>query len=371
MTEQIITDKPKRITFIDLTRAYAILMMVQGHTIDLVLNQKYRVNSALFDIWKYNRGVTAPLFLLMSGVIFTYLLMKYETPGGSNPRVKKGFTRGLLLIGIGYALQFNVSLIFNFPASFNAVDNSAIVFHVLQCIGVGLISLVGLYKFAKFTKFSYFWILLVTGLSMIALHNVVPTMAWLDHVPIFFANFFTPKFGSHFPIFPFVGYLMLGAALGSTIPKYQEFYTSYRFGIWIISIGVLWMIITYTIMPSIRGPYLYYHPHNNLPDLIMIDRIAVVGIIIGIFSLLSLKFKNINPFLLTMGKNTLWIYVVHHFILYNTVFIPGPVLYFFKNRLDPWQSVFCALGVLVTVLVMLYYYTKLVKKYKPKYLKVK
>ncbi|MEI6089794.1 MAG: heparan-alpha-glucosaminide N-acetyltransferase domain-containing protein [bacterium] len=370
MNQEIITDKPKRITFIDLTRAYAIIMMVQGHTIDLVLNNKFRINSTLYDIWEYNRGVTAPLFLFMSGVIFTYLLIRNQKPEG-NPRIKKGIKRGLMLIAIGYALQFNTSLIFNFPQGFNTPNNYAIIVHVLQCIGVGLISLVGLFQLARVTKLSYFWILIISGLLFLGLQNVVPAMAWLDHIPVFFANFITPKFGSHFPMFPFLGYLLLGAAMGSTIQKYQKFYTSYKFGLSLIIVCAFGLFISYVALPPIRNPYLYYHPNNSLPNLIMFDRIWVVGVIIGIFSLISVKFTNINPFLLTMGKNTLWIYVVHHFILYYTLFIPGPVIYFFQNKLDPWQSVFCALGVLVLVLTLLYVYTKLVKKYHPKYLKLK
>jgi uncharacterized membrane protein len=370
MNQEITTEKPKRITFIDLTRAYAILMMVQGHTIDLVLNQKYRINSVIYDIWEYNRGVTAPLFLFMSGLIVTYLLIKNQTPEG-NPRVKKSFKRGLMLIGIGYALQFNTTLIFNFPSSFNTPFNYAIIVHVLQCMGVGLIGLVGLYQFARWTKMPYFWVLLVMGLTFLGLQNVVKDLPLLDHIPVFIANFFTSKFGSHFPIFPFLGYLLLGAAMGSTIQKYQKFYTSYKCGIWLIGVGLIGLFISYVVLPPIRNPFLYYHRVNSLPELLLLDRLWWVGIIIGIFSLISVKFTNINPFILTMGKNTLWLYVVHHFILYYTVFIPGPILYFFKNQLNPWQSVLCALGVLITVLVLLYFYTKLVNKYHPKYLKIK
>lgn len=370
MNEEIITNKPKRITFIDLTRAYAIIMMVQGHTIDLVLNQKYRLNSIVYDIWEYNRGVTAPLFLLMSGVIFTYLLTKYQTPEG-NPRTKKGVKRGLMLIALGYALQLNSTIFFEFPHFLDIPNNYAIVVHVLQCIGIGLITLVGLYKFAQWSKISYFWILIVTGMSFIVFHNAVVQMTWLDNVPIWFANFFTPKFGSHFPLFPFLGFLLLGGALGSTIHNHQKFYTSYKFGLAVIITGIIGLLFLHVAMFNIRDYYLTHHPINSLPDFIMFDRIFSVGIVVGIFSLISVKYTKINTFILTMGKNTLWIYVVHHFILFYTLFIPGPVYVLFQNKLGPWQSVLCALAVLALVLSLLYLYTKIVKRYHPKFFKVK
>ena len=38
----------KRLIFIDLMRAFAILMMVQGHTVDTVLDPIYRDNNNIF-----------------------------------------------------------------------------------------------------------------------------------------------------------------------------------------------------------------------------------------------------------------------------------------------------------------------------------
>lgn len=55
----------KRLHFIDAIRAWAILMMLQGHFIDGLLAPQFRdLDQKWFQIWTYFRGITAPVFLL-------------------------------------------------------------------------------------------------------------------------------------------------------------------------------------------------------------------------------------------------------------------------------------------------------------------
>lgn len=55
-----------RILFIDLARAVAVLLMVQGHTIDALLAPEYRT-SLQYNAWLYLRGLTSCTFLFLSG----------------------------------------------------------------------------------------------------------------------------------------------------------------------------------------------------------------------------------------------------------------------------------------------------------------
>jgi len=51
----------KRLFFIDAMRAWAILMMLQGHFIDGLLDPLFRdPNNLFYNIWLYFRGITAP-----------------------------------------------------------------------------------------------------------------------------------------------------------------------------------------------------------------------------------------------------------------------------------------------------------------------
>ena len=72
----------KRLYFIDAVRAFAILMMLQGHFIDTLLAIEFRdPNSFAFNTWTYFRGITAPVFFTISGLIFTYLVIKAKEKG--------------------------------------------------------------------------------------------------------------------------------------------------------------------------------------------------------------------------------------------------------------------------------------------------
>ena len=109
-----------------------------GHFIDTLLLNEYKDNSCLaFEIWSYFRGITAPTFFSISGLIFTYLLLKSKDKNEDNKRVKKGITRGLMLIGIGYLLRIPVFQWLNgyFSIAILKVD-------VLQIIGLSLIAIV-------------------------------------------------------------------------------------------------------------------------------------------------------------------------------------------------------------------------------------
>ena len=66
--------KPKRILYIDILRAFAVIMMIQGHTVDTFLAEEYRTTeSTVYSIWYTLRGFTAPIFMFAAGLVFTYL----------------------------------------------------------------------------------------------------------------------------------------------------------------------------------------------------------------------------------------------------------------------------------------------------------
>src|SRR5262245_45767616 len=105
--EMAATIKQQRIVFLDLLRALAVMMMVEGHTVDVLLLNEYRsYEYSGFKLWQFTRGMTAPMFLLTAGTVFVYLLRSTALPFRNNPRVTKGAKRGLLLFALGYLLRF-------------------------------------------------------------------------------------------------------------------------------------------------------------------------------------------------------------------------------------------------------------------------
>src|SRR5687768_9715836 len=102
------TDTPaiERLAFIDLTRVLAILMMIQGHTLDALLSIDYRATTG-FYVWSFVRGLTSCLFLFLSGFLFTIVTYRrwplYTADlGAIGSRVR----RYMVLLALGYLLHF-------------------------------------------------------------------------------------------------------------------------------------------------------------------------------------------------------------------------------------------------------------------------
>lgn len=105
-------EKPKRILFLDLMRVLALFMMIQGHTTYDFLDLSIRDgHSTGIKIWTSLRGYTAPFFMMVSGTVFTFLMLSQEKPDGSNPRVKAGAKRIVTLLFWGYMLNFPIYVI--------------------------------------------------------------------------------------------------------------------------------------------------------------------------------------------------------------------------------------------------------------------
>ena len=100
-----------RIVFLDALRAFAILMMLQGHWMSglLDVNQLDTTHWG-YQFWLYCRGFTAPAFFTLTGWVFCFLLLKNPLQGTQNPRIKKGLKRGVELLIWGYL--FDIFLFF-------------------------------------------------------------------------------------------------------------------------------------------------------------------------------------------------------------------------------------------------------------------
>src|SRR5690606_26743920 len=191
------SSKKNRIIFIDLIRAFAVLQMVQGHTVDVLLSNDFRnLESPVFALWFFMRGMTAPIFLFTAGTVFTYLLRLHREPFSSNPRVKKGFKRFLLLVSLGYLLRYPTPTIVDFS---NVSTNQWRIFFavdVLQLIGFGLLFIILISWAAEKFKLSDFIVYPFFALFFFVLHPVFSQINWIDYFPAPVAGYFYRGTGS-------------------------------------------------------------------------------------------------------------------------------------------------------------------------------
>ncbi|MGJ8732985.1 MAG: heparan-alpha-glucosaminide N-acetyltransferase domain-containing protein [Cellulophaga sp.] len=326
-------NKTNRLYFIDAMRAWAILMMLQGHFIDGLLDFEYRDKSILaYAIWSYFRGMTAPVFFTVSGFIFTFLLVRGDKKGLKNPRVKKGIKRGLQLILIGYLLRMNL-----FSVIFGEIYDSFFYVDVLHCIGFSILGIIALYLLTSKTKPVIFTTILVT--ITIVLFLFEPTYDKLPHsyLPQAIANYITKLYGSVFTIIPWFGYATFGAFMAMLFTKYKNYQKLYITAIPICVVTGLFLIFGSSplfafICDITNTSFLYAVYTNNY----LFIRLGDVLIIFSIFMMLRSYLT--NKTVLKIGQNTLAIYVIHFIILYGS-FTGLGFYHFFKYSLTPAKAI--------------------------------
>tara|TARA_R110002074_G_scaffold166430_1_gene327003 strand:+ start:5149 stop:6333 length:1185 start_codon:yes stop_codon:yes gene_type:complete len=344
------SNSKSRLFFLDAIRAWAILMMLQGHFIDGLLDNAFRDNSNfLYSTWKYFRGITAPVFFTVSGFIFTYLLIKSPETGWDNPRVKKGLKRGLELLAIAYLLRINLFGIFK-----GEVYDSFYLVDVLHCIGLSLLFICGFYLLT-FTKQKWiFPTILISTTILLFLFEPTYKASSFDYLPQFLANYFSKSNGSVFTIIPWLGYATIGSFMSVLFSKYQSNKNLYSYIVPIyILTGLILILFSSDFFYSIyelTGIQLFQSIFNNN---YLFIRLGDVLIVFSIFIILR-KFL-MNSTWLKIGSSTLSIYIIHFIILYGS--FTGIGLYrYFHHSLNPWVAVFGAILFMIisTILALKY-----------------
>lgn len=344
--------KTNRLYFIDAIRAWAILMMLQGHFIDGLLDPVFKDQSSItYNIWLYFRGITAPIFFTASGFIFTYLLIKGNISGVENPRIKKGIKKGLELIFIGYLLRLNLLglLIGEVYGAFYIVD-------VLHCIGFSILGIIAIYTLSKQKNKYLFPSILLAITVVLFLFEPYYSKLNFSFLPNFAANYFTKINGSVFTIFPWFGYTTFGGLIAVLFNKYKNhkhLYTTAIASSITIGLGLIFLSSSiFVTLSKVTGVELFMQVfYNNY----LFIRLGDVLVAFGIFILLRRYITN-NTFL-NIGKSTLSIYIIHFVILYGS--FTGLGLYpFLHHSLNPYAVVLGAILFAITTTALALRYEK-------------
>ncbi len=200
-----------RLSFVDGLRLVAAVQMIQGHTLDALLAPALR-QGPWFSAWTFARGLTSTTFLFTAGLSFALAHAAGEARGQVAQGRKRRTRRALMLIGLGYLLRAPLGVLFGDApaaaiANFLAVD-------VLQCIGVSLLVLEGLFVVVQSRRRAA----LVSGLLGTLCFALAPLGAGLhaDMPWSALSNYFTAHDGSLFPLWPAAGFVFWGLTIGES-----------------------------------------------------------------------------------------------------------------------------------------------------------
>ena len=330
-----------RLYFIDIARSIAILLMLEGHFVDNGLMDVYRdTNNDIYNAWSFVRGFTSPIFLTITGIVFTYLLIgNNHLEYFKNNRIKKGYKRVVELLFWGYVVQ-------------------VYAFHVLQCIGIGILSILILYGIYKAVKIIPLWVyFFFAGTIIFSSYIVISSWPkeyyWPESAPIFIQNMFHGKY-SIFPILPRMGYTMYGAMIGVILYTYKSKVKEWSFILSVFLIGAFLYFFLKDVLLIIDG--IFAHPIYHLYKVDWLyECLGMVLIILSILITLEKFIGEIKPNLfLKIGQNTLTIYILHMVLLYGSITGFGINRVIHKN-LTPWQIVPATICFILFFVILIYY----------------
>ena len=342
----------KRLVFMDLLRAYAVLMMVQGHTIEVFLKTEYRtLDNYFYNVWNFNRGLTAPLFLFSTGLVFNFLFTKYDAKYFANPRLGKGIKRAVFLLCVSLVFRYPglkfskySELTFDGWKQFLSVD-------ILQLIAVALLIVLILNYIAGVLNKKYVPVFLVAAFIVLFSSRFVFGITYSDWFPVVIAAFINHNTGSPFPLFPWLFYVLCGAAFGTILHRYR-------------SPGRLRKLIRYCLigtsiiipLSGVAEAILFYGFDISflwVTPALDIFRMGFVLIAASLFIYISLVWINIPRVITWVGKNSLWVYLLHTIILYGSTYNQGLSAYY-REKYDIPYSLYFAVLMLAAMVLFVY-----------------
>jgi uncharacterized membrane protein len=211
--------RSRRVIFIDLARALAVVFMLYGHAVSALLDPRYRTGT-WFDVWTFQRGLTSCLFLLLSGFAFSIATARHWTLHTAvSPAILKRVRRFGLFILLGYALHLPVTQLSQLSSVSSDGWRTFLAVDVLQLIGVTFVA-VQLLVMVTRSRRVFMVTSLVLSLVIVGLTPAAYDTDWSRFLPLWLAGYFGPGTGSLFPLLPWASYVLVGAGLGQIYARW-------------------------------------------------------------------------------------------------------------------------------------------------------
>jgi uncharacterized membrane protein len=338
----------RRVEAIDLFKFWVLFFMIEGHLFRTYLLPAIRQQS-WFEIHEVLHGMVAPGFLFSAGFgAFLSFYNKREQATRLNRAFFDRLRRVLFVVWMGYwihlpalSLRGTITLIrAGKEGDFFRTD-------ILQCIGIGLIIFLLMTLLLKKER----WIALFSFIFCLVFF-LIPNVVKKIEIP-YLLNPYLHHELSNFPLFPWAGFLFLGvlAAYAYSVLQREIFF---RFC----------LIFGAAIFPW----YFFFKSEAFIKAELTLagnlNKLGGVLLLLWFSERIVCRWKGKTITLMTRaGKESLFVYVLHLFIIFGSVFSPGlqPLL---ENTMTLPQAtgLFLLLQTIVFGLSLTYGYLKDKKK---------
>lgn len=329
----------RRVIFIDLARALAVVFMLYGHAVDALLAPAFR-HGVAYDAWQFQRGLTSCLFLLLSGFAFSIATVRHwAAQTVFSPAVAKRARRFGLFILMGYLLHMPLAPISRLLGASVAEWRALFAVDVLHVIGVSFIGVQALVMVTRSPRV-FTVVSLALAVAAVALTPWSWGIDWVSRIPLPAASYLTPATGSLFPVLPWSAFILLGAALGQIYARYGAVNLGRYANLVLIGPGAALMLLSLGLTAQQRWLF-GTNPYTFVPgDLAMRAGVCLVGL--GGLAHVSRRMTRLPHLFGAVAQESLVVYVVHLCIVYGSVWNPG-LAHVWARQLGP--------GVLVPIVV--------------------
>lgn len=345
---------------VDLVRVIAMALMVQGHTLDVLLRPSYQ-SAWWYSLWQFGRGFTAPTFLLLSGFSFALATVrKFEQHTVVGPNVFRRLRKFAFFVLLGYAMHFPAHSVRELSLVPEDTWQSFLQIDVLQTIGISLIFLQLLVLAVK-RKYWFAGIALLASLLIAFTTPLLWNSAAVNAMPLAVKSALVGTTGSLFPLLPWASYVLLGAGLGTiylTVARSSSLVLKA-----FVPLGMLLMLAgvrSEALAHSIYGEVNFWPTTPHL----FLTRVGFVLMVLGIgtFVLPWIQQGASASTLRSLAEESLLVYFVHVDLLYGSVWNIGLRSYL-GGGLTFTQAYLWVLVMIVAMTALAFYWNRAKKSH--------
>jgi uncharacterized membrane protein len=308
-----------RLVSIDLVRVFAMALMVQGHTLDVLLTPAVQ-SAPWYNFWLFCRGFTAPTFMMLAGFSFALATIKrWEDHITLGAPVWKRLRRFAFFVVLGYSMRIPVHSLRDFRWVTPDGWQAFLQMDVLQTIGLTLIALeLMVMAFRNRRTFA-----IASGALTMVIVFCAP-LAWnstaFNSLPLAIRSALLGTVGSNFPLIPWSAYIFLGAALGTAYATMGQW--SARALRYAIPVGLLLILAGVQLETISHRMYGDLNFWPTTPHLFL-TRVGFVGAIIGLASMAERWIPFSASTIRSLAEESLVVYFVHVSLLYGSIWNVG------------------------------------------------
>jgi uncharacterized membrane protein len=349
---------PSRLVAVDIVRVFAMVLMVQGHTLDVLLTPASQY-SPWYNFWLFCRGFTAPMFMTLSGFGFALATLRHwEDHLHFGPTVAKRLRRFAFFVILGYSMRIPMRSLRDLRWAGPDAWHGFLQVDVLQTIGFTLIALQLLVWVLRTPR----RLAAVAGTLSLLVAFTAP-LAWrsplLNSLPLAVKSALIGSAGSLFPMMPWSGYIFLGATLGigyvvvgQSTPSLLR--KAIPFGLLLLGSG----IELERLSAHIYGQTNFWPTTPHL----FIARVGFVAAALGLATYVE-RFLPVSPRTMqSLAEESLLVYFVHVVLLYGSSWNPG-IKQYLGGSMGFAQAYLLVIALASVMLIMALYWNRAKKNY--------